>query len=56
MSLFPIEAFGRLPSFHNAEVHRFVLDRTQRSANGAYVPCLELVVRGWNLVLDDDSA
>jgi hypothetical protein len=50
-----LEAFGRWPSFHDAEVHCVVLDRTRRSDSGAYVPSLELVVRGWNLVRDDDS-
>lgn len=50
-----LEAFGRWPSFHDAEVHRFVLDRTRRSPNGATVPAIELVVRGWNLVRDEKN-
>jgi hypothetical protein len=51
-----LETFGRWPSFHDGEVHRLVLDRTRRSPNGAYVPAIELVVRGWNVVPDDENS
>lgn len=50
-----LEAFGLWPSFHDGEVHRLMLDRTRRSPNGAYVPAIELVVRGWNVVPDDEN-
>ena len=50
-----LETFGLWPSFHDGEVHRLVLDRTRRSPNGAYVPAIELVVRGWNLIPDKEN-
>ena len=42
-----LEAFGQWPSFHDAEVHRVVLDRTRKSPSGSYYPSVELVIRGW---------
>ena len=42
-----LEAFGQWPSFHDGEVHQVILDRMRRSPNGAYIPCVELHVRGW---------
>jgi hypothetical protein len=47
--------FGQWPSFHDGEVHCLVLDRTRSSSNGAYVPTIELVVRGWNLARDAEN-
>ena len=42
-----VEAFGQWPNFHDAEVHRVVLDRTRKSPSGSYYPSVELVIRGW---------
>lgn len=42
-----IARFGQWPSFHDGEVHRIVLDRTGRSPSGAYIPTVELHLRGW---------
>ena len=42
-----LEAFGQWPRFHDAEVHRVVLDRTRKSPSGSYYPSVELVIRGW---------
>lgn len=39
--------FGRWPSFHDGEVHRVVLDRTQRTSAGQFVSCVEIHLRGW---------
>ena len=51
-----LETFGRWPSFHDGEVHRLVMDRTRRHANGACYPSIELVVRGWNMTSDVTEA
>lgn len=42
-----IARFGQWPSFHDAEVHRLVLDRTTRSPAGSYIPSVEVHIRGW---------
>lgn len=42
-----IARFGQWPSFHDGEVLRVLLDRLSQSASGAYVPTVELHVRGW---------
>lgn len=42
-----IARFGQWPSFHDGEVHRVLLDRLSQSASGAYIPTVELHVRGW---------
>ena len=42
-----LAVFGVWPSFHDGEVHRLTLDRLQRSDSGAYIPVLELHLRGW---------
>jgi len=42
-----IARFGRWPSFHDGEVHRIVLDRMNRSTSGAYIPTVEVHLRGW---------
>lgn len=42
-----IARFGQWPSFHDGEVHRIVLDRMNRSASGAYIPSVEVYLRGW---------
>jgi hypothetical protein len=42
-----LEKFGCWPSFHDGEVHRVVLDRTQRTPTGHFVPCVEIHLRGW---------
>jgi hypothetical protein len=39
--------FGRWPSFHDGEVHRLVLDRTQRGPDGHFIPAVEIHLRGW---------
>jgi hypothetical protein len=43
-----IDHFGQWPSFHDGEVHRFVLDRTEKVGR-SYVPTIELHLRGWIL-------
>lgn len=57
-----VSRFGRWPSFHDGEVHRLVLDRMSRNAQGSCVPTVEIHVRGWNMrmvdgryVLENDS-
>ena len=45
-------AFGRWPDFHDAEVHRVILDRTRRTEEGAFYPSVELFIRGWNMTRD----
>ena len=42
-----IAQFGLWPSFHDGEVHRIVLSRTTRSPRGAFVPSVEMHLRGW---------
>ena len=42
-----LQAFGRWPSFHDAEIHRMVLDRTRRRPNGRSYASVELVVHAW---------
>lgn len=44
-----LDVFGQWPSFHDGEVHRVVLDRTCRLANGCYYSSIELHIRGWIL-------
>lgn len=44
-----IERFGLWPSFHDGEVHRITLDRTNRTPSGSYVPTLEIHLRGWTM-------
>ena len=44
-----LEAFGRWPSFHDAEVHSALLDRTRKFDNGSFYPSVELVIHGWNM-------
>jgi len=47
-----LQVFGCWPSFHDGELHRVVMDRERRHANGAYYPSIELTVRGWNITPD----
>lgn len=42
-----VARFGQWPSFHDGEVHRIVLDRMARSPSGAYMPSVEIYLRGW---------
>lgn len=42
-----ISRFGQWPSFHDGEVLRIVLDRTNRSSSGKYIPTIEVHIRGW---------
>jgi hypothetical protein len=42
-----IAHFGLWPSFHDSEVHRLVLDRTQKNESGKTTPTLDLLLRGW---------
>jgi Immunity protein 50 len=46
------DKFGMWPSFHDGEVHRVVLDRTQKNESGFYVPSVEVYLRGWILIPD----
>lgn len=39
--------FGMWPSFHDAEVHRIILERTERTEAGREIPTLELTLHGW---------
>ena len=47
-----LSVFRAWPSFHDGEVLRLLLDRTRRSDAGAFVPSIELWVRGWNMTRD----
>jgi hypothetical protein len=47
-----LKVFGCWPSFHDGEVHRVVMDRARRHANGTYYPSIELTIRGWNMTSD----
>jgi Immunity protein 50 len=47
-----LSAFGRWPSFHDAEVHKVILDRKRLVANGASYSSVELLVHGWNMTTD----
>jgi len=42
-----LDRFGRWPSFHDAEVHRVILDRTKRNPAGSFVPSVEIQIRCW---------
>ncbi|WP_076998203.1 Imm50 family immunity protein [Variovorax sp. KK3] len=48
-----LSRFGQWPSFHDGEVHRLVLDRMNRNAQGSYVPTVEIHVRGWTMKMVD---
>ena len=42
--------FGRWPSFHDAEIHRMVLDR-----DGPDSPTIELSIHTWRMTADTDA-
>ena len=46
-------AFGRWPSFHDAEVHRIVLERAVPSGP---MPKVEITVHAWNMTSEVDDS
>ena len=48
--------FGLWPSFHDGEVHRVVLDRTQKNESGSFIPSVEIYLRGWVMIPDVSDA
>lgn len=47
-----LEAFGYWPSFHDGEIHKFILDRTNQTYEGYYSPCVEFIIHGWEMTSD----
>jgi hypothetical protein len=50
------DVFGAWPSFHDAEVHRVVLDRTRRLMSGSCHPSVELLIHAWSMTSEITSA
>ncbi|MCO6512675.1 MAG: hypothetical protein J5I65_17975 [Aridibacter famidurans] len=46
------EAFGRWPSFHDAEILRVLLERGEHGKNDASSTSVELVLRAWTIKND----
>lgn len=47
-----LQVFGCWPSFHDGELHRVVMDRERRNADGRYYPSIELTIRCWKTTSD----
>ena len=50
-----IDAFGYWPTFHDAEIHKFILDRTNETYKDYYCPCIEFVFHTWEMTSDVDD-
>ncbi len=50
-----LDVFGYWPSFHDGEIHKLVLDRTKRTDSGDFIPCIELIIHGWEMTSEVDE-
>lgn len=50
-----LQAFGYWPSFHDAEIHTLIMDRTRILVKPMFNPRIELLIHCWEMTKELDS-